>query len=467
MNELLLVSATELARRIRDGEVSSREVVEAHIAHIEAVNPTINAVVADRFEQALQEAEGPHEGPFAGVPCTIKECFALDGMPQTAGLPSRVGFRPSDEATAVKRIRASGAIPLGVTNLSELCMWMESDNRVYGRTSNPYDATRMVGGSSGGEGAIVGSGASPFGLGSDIGGSIRMPAFFCGVFGHKPTGGRVPGTGQYPIAHGSALRMLATGPLCRRAEDLAPLLRLLEGPDGQDSACEAMRWRDPAEVDLTKLRVLDVHQDGWAPVSRELREKQADVARHLAGLGAEVEVRSFEKLKHAFDLWGAALDDAGGPSFRELMGGGEPIPRTWELMKWAARRSDHTLPALLLACIEEVPKVMTGRRAKMLRWAAELEADLEAALGDDGVMLYPSHSRTAYKHLAPMATPFRFTYTAVINVLGLPATQVPLGLGAKRLPTGVQVVAARGNDHLCLAVALELERAFGGWVPPQ
>src|SRR5690606_31809746 len=141
---------------------------------------------------------------------------------------------------------------------------------VYGRTRNPYDAARIPGGSSGGEGAIVGAGASPFGLGADIGGSIRMPAFFCGVFGHKPTGGLVPGTGQYPIAENEALRYLTTGPIARHARDLFPLLELLAGPDGRDRGCAAMPLGDPGDVDLRSLSVVSVTGNGFNAVADDL-----------------------------------------------------------------------------------------------------------------------------------------------------------------------------------------------------
>src|SRR4051812_38877312 len=254
--DLRRLSAVELAALIRGRRISSREAVEAHIAQIARVNPVLNAVVRERFDEARAEADAADAAlargdvdmlpPLHGVPCTIKECFALRGMPHSAGLRARRHVVAARDATAVARLRQAGAIPLGVTNTSELCMWMESNNRVYGRTNNPYDASRIVGGSSGGEGAIIGAGASPFGLGSDIGGSIRGPAFFNGVFGHKPTGGLVPGTGQYPLARGAALRYLTTGPLARRAEDLMPLLRVLAGPDGHDGGCEAMPLGDPA-----------------------------------------------------------------------------------------------------------------------------------------------------------------------------------------------------------------------------
>src|SRR6185503_363040 len=153
------------------------------------------------------------------------------------GLVARKGRLATQDAVAVARLRAAGAIPLGVTNVSELCMWMESDNRVYGRTNNPYDQARTVGGSSGGEGAIIGAGGAPFGVGSDIGGSIRIPAAFCGVVGHKPSGRLVPNTGQFPPAEGPANAYLGTGPLVRRVRDVWPLLRVMAGPDGHDPVC--------------------------------------------------------------------------------------------------------------------------------------------------------------------------------------------------------------------------------------
>lgn len=190
--KILRSSATELARAIRHGELRSIEVVNAHLDRIAAVNPQLNAVVYDLAPSAramAKEADAARErgadlGPLHGVPCTIKESFAMPETPFTSGLVARIGIRPSETATAVKRLVDAGAIPMGKTNVSELCMWMEGNNKVYGRTNNPYDPSRIVGGSSSGEGAIIGAGGSPFGLGSDIGGSIRMPAFFNGIFGH-------------------------------------------------------------------------------------------------------------------------------------------------------------------------------------------------------------------------------------------------------------------------------------------
>jgi len=477
MHELLTKSGTELARLIKDGATTSAEVVGVHIDRVREVNPALNAVVRLRVRDAKREAreadarlqrEGPDDlPPFHGVPCTIKESFALEGMPNTAGLVSRKEVRASEDAVTVRRMRDAGAIPIGVTNVSELLMWVESDNRVYGRSNNPYDPGRIVGGSSGGEGAAVGAAMSPFGLGADIGGSIRGPAFFNGVFGHKPSSGLVPNTGQWPIAENEALGYLSTGPLCRRADDLWPLLQVLAGPDGECAACREIELGDPATVDVAALRVLDVPGNGWTPVSRDLKRVQSEVARALRTRGARVEERSFGKLKRSLHYWGAGLSAAGGTPFGVLMGEGRRVPVLPELGKWFLRQSPHTLPALGLAALERVPEALPDRTDGLLKELDALRDELTDALGDDGVMIYPTYSRPAPRHGAPLLRPFDFVYTAIVNVLGFPATQVPLGLNRKGLPLGLQVIAAHGHDHLTIAVARELEQIFGGWVPPK
>jgi fatty acid amide hydrolase 2 len=345
-------------------------------------------------------------------------------------------------------------------------MWYESNNRVYGRTNNPYDPSRIVGGSSGGEGAIIGAGGSPFGLGSDVGGSIRMPAFFNGVFGHKPTGGLVPGSGQYPRALREAARIVATGPLARRAEDLWPLLRLLAGPDGIDEGATPMPLGDPAAVRLDRLTVVDVAENGLNPVHPELVAAQARVVDFLARSGARVRRRRFPSLARSFEIWSATLAAADGQSFSVLLGNGRRTRGALELAKWAMRRSAHTLPAIGLAMLERVNDWIPERAARAVELGRALRAEILDALGDDGVMLYPSYVSPAPRHYKPLLPPFNFVYTAIVNVLQFPATQVPLGLGRAGLPLGVQVIAGPAQDHLSIAVAVELERAFGGWVPP-
>jgi fatty acid amide hydrolase 2 len=472
MESLLTRPATELARLVREGELRSRELVELHIAHLDRVNPEVNAVVATRYEAARAEADEADAlrdrrgkaglPPLHGVPCTIKECFELEGMPHTSGLVARMHRRADRDATAVKRLREAGAIPLGVTNLSELCMWMESQNHVYGRTDNAHARGHVAGGSSGGEGSIVGTGASPFGLGSDIGGSIRMPAFFNGVFGHKPTGGMVPNTGQFPSSENDGLRYQTTGPLARSADDLHTLLSILKGPDSVDSECRPMELGDPERVDIAKLRVLHVPDDGRTFVSAELRDAQARAARALSARGADVREVRFEGLGDGLEIWASMLNAAQETPFAHLMDDGKgEVSCLTELARFAFGRSDHTLPAIVLGAIEPWTKRLEGRSREMRERGAALRETLVRALGDDGVMLYPPYAMAAPKHDVPMLWPFLWVYTAIFNVLELPATSVPLGRGRGWIPLGVPVAATHGNEHLTIAVARALERDFG------
>jgi fatty acid amide hydrolase 2 len=472
----LRASARVIAEKIRARVWSSREVVDAHIAVIERVNPTLRAVVRDRFALARAEADradrlvessNPADlGALHGVPCTIKEAFALEGMPNSSGLLARRHVIADRDAVAVARLRAQGAIPLGVTNVSELCMWYESDNRVYGRTGSAFAPDRTCGGSSGGEGAIVGAGGSPFGLGSDVGGSIRIPAFFNGVYGHKPSGGCVPGTGQYPMAHGSARTMLATGPICRDAEDLDLLLSVLRGPDGEDDACVPMEARDPDSVPMASLRVLLVDEPAPLRASAPLRAAVERAGHLLARQGARVERRSVPELRRAIEIWAATLSSSGGPSYTELLGQGRPVRAGREFLKGLFGRSEFTLPSSVLALLEKIPALKGEAAARVIDAGRALRRSLDALLGDDGVMIFPPHARTAPPHGRPLWTPLQWGHTAIVNALALPATAAPMGFDDDMVPLGVQIIGAHGRDHLCMATAIALQHATGRWAPP-
>ena len=441
MSDIFRVSATELARRLRAGETTSLALVDAHIEYIRTVNPALNAVVADRFAAARDEARAADAEladaratgsqdqlpPLLGVPCTIKENFHFAGMPNT----------------------------------SELCMWMESFNKVYGRSNNPYDVTRTVGGSSGGEGCIVGSGASPFGLGGDVGGSIRMPAFFNGVFGHKCSPGLVPNEGQFPGPSGDIDRHLSTGPLCRRAEDLEPLLRILAGADGD-------RLKPVDAVDVSRLRVLQFARElAITPDEDQLGARDRAV-RALVERGARVEAVHLPLMAKALDLWTAMLATANSENtFADHMfGSRDPRVPLRELGRFAIGRSQHTFPLIALTLFERLPEWTPGRTRKLRDQALTLKRQLEDALGDDGVLITPPYPTVAPRHYQAMLPPFNFVNCAIFNALSLPGTSVPTGLNGDGVPTGVQVIAAEGNDHLGLAVALALQTDLGGWVPP-
>src|SRR4051812_5560958 len=329
--EVLHASALELAAAIRAGELTSREVVDAHIARLEAFQPRTGAVAVPCFEQARAAADaadafdGGERPPLHGVPCTIKESFACEGLPNAAGLVSRRDHRAPHDAPTVAALRAAGAIPLGLTNTSELCMWIESTNKLYGRSSSAYDARRAAGGSSGGEGAAVGSGGSPFGLGSDIGGSVRIPAFFNGVFAHKPTPRLVSNEGQFPAAEGASERMLTPGPICRRAEDLMPVLEILAG-----------RSLDAA-VDVAALEVVVIEGDGLLPGSRRVAGGVQRAAGALQALGARVRTERVRRLRTAFNVSLAELSAANQTTFAALLGGGgEPVRLRAALRRGAA-----------------------------------------------------------------------------------------------------------------------------------
>jgi len=466
-------SATALARAIREGEVSSLDVMEAHIAMCRRYQPRTGAIAVERFDAARREAEAAdariatagHDQlpPLLGVPCTIKESFAVKGMPNSAGLLARRDHRASTTAPTVQRLIDAGAIPLGLTNVSELTLWIESENRVYGRSSTPYDSSRSAGGSSGGEGAAVGSGASPFGLGSDIAGSIRVPAFFCGVFGHKPSNGLVPHTGSYPIPHGEATRLLGFGPLARRGEDLMPVLRILSGPDGADPlVIDEPQLGDPAGVSLDGLRVLISESAFLQPINRELLAARERAAGALAAAGARLERVRLPQMRSTGEPYLATLGD--GDSLAEVLreGGAEPLT-----IRSALRRGGpHTTPTKVLALLERANRLASPRRTEQaIAWGRAYACEMAETI-EDGVLLHPPLANIAPRHGHTYGRLYVTQPMAVFNLAAVPVTQVPLGLGSRGLPLGVQVAAAPGRDHVSIAVAMELERVFGGWVPP-
>ncbi|XP_034712452.1 fatty-acid amide hydrolase 2-B [Etheostoma cragini] len=482
-NPLLFVSATQLAKKIRRKEVSSVEVVRAYIDRIQEVNPFVNAVTKDRFDAALQEATqvdklieeetGGEEVledrlPLLGVPLSVKESFALQGMPYTSGVVSRRGVVATVDAPPVALLKRAGAIPMGVTNTSELCMWLESHNHLHGITNNPYDLERIPGGSSGGEGSILGAAGAVIGIGSDIGGSIRMPCFFNGIFGHKPTPGVVSCENQYPPSTGRHKEYVSSGPMCRYAEDLLPMLKIMAGP-------KAHMFSLDTKVDLKKLRFFTISHDGGSlltyPVSKELMDIQRKVVERLeADLGVQVQEVRFPELRYSFQIWNTYMglpDKEGKPpqAFAELMGEpGRPVWPLWELLKWMMGKSEHTMAAIGLSLVEMTN--VSKPSPFIIQQKEKLQKALDELLGADGVFLYPSHPRVAPKHHHPLFRPFDFAYTGIINILGLPVTQCPLGLGEEGLPLGLQVVAGKLQDRLTLEMALYLEKTFGGWREP-
>ncbi|RME20608.1 MAG: amidase [Deltaproteobacteria bacterium] len=469
---MLTASATTLAAEIRAGRLSPVDVVDAHIARIEQVDPLLNAMVARRFEQARAEALAARERlvgadpddlpPFLGVPCTIKEFFRVAGMPRTAGLVARKGRVEQEDATAVARLRAAGFIVLGVSNVPEGGLWMETTNLVYGRTNNPWDLSRTPGGSSGGEAALIAAGASPVGLGSDIGGSIRIPAAMCGTIGHKPSGGLVPNSGQFPEHLDDTLQYLSTGPLCRTTRDLSALLEILAGPDGIDPHCRPMPLRDPATVDLHHLHVVTLEDIGL-PVSGEMRLGLQRAAAALADRGATVQSARLDRMRRAMEIWSAMLAEASSHPYSEILGEGRRIHVLGELARHAFGRPRHSWEALLVTLGEVLTGFVPAVSRHFVEEGRALRQQLDELLAGDTVLLHPPYTRPAPRHRGAWTTPFHAGCTAIFNVMQSAVTVVPTGFDSRGLPVAVQVVGRQGADGLTIAAARAIEDALGGW----
>lgn len=479
----LLHSATTLAFKIRNKQLTSEEVVQSYIDRIKEIQPVLNCIVEDRFEHALKEAkkcdellksqDAPtpqvlaEEKPFFGVPFTTKDCIGISNMKQTAGLAVRKNVVAERDAEVIRLMRATGAIPLATTNVSELAMWWETSNCLYGTTKNPYNTRHIVGGSSGGEGCIQAAAGSPLGIGSDIGGSIRMPCFFNGIFGHKPSTGMVSSDGQYPSAQSEDQdRLLSIGPMCRYAQDLLPTLKILANKN-------ADLLRLDEKVDISKIKFYYMEDDGGqyltSPVEPEIKEAMRKVVRYLEKAhkikATKVNIR---KLKKSIALWMANMSCKDEKDFTyELSNRDGHITLWWEFLKWTFFMSNHTLIALLTATFERFAvKHGSDEHSKLIQESRDLYREFQDILGEDGVFLYPTHPTAAPMHHEPLIKPFNFSYTGIINVLGLPSTACPLGLNKQGLPIGLQVVGGLHQDRFTIAVAEELERGFGGWVPP-
>ena len=469
--DLLDKGACALGRAMAQGTVSPVDVVNAHIAQIEAVNPILNAVVATRFEEARKEARqaeaylAKHDppSPLYGVPCTIKDFLGCAGLPQTGGMLARKDHYPDQDATVVERLKSAGAIILGNTNVPEGGLWMETHNLIYGRTQNPWRKGFSPGGSSGGEGAIIAAGGSPFGLGSDVGGSIRIPAAFCGTAGHKPSGRLVPNTGHYPPGDGGVAAFLVTGPLARRVEDLRAVMEAIAGPDNIDPVCHDMEWGHSLPADLSDLVVYPVETNGRARVSKEMRQAIRDSAKALADRGAKIVDRPFPGLKKGFDIWASMMSEGADDHYDVVLGQGEAISVWRQLLKLPLGRADHTYHALLMTLADKLTGGLTKYAKRRVADGLALRATLEEAMGQNGIILHPPYSRPAPRHHGAWRTPFDAACTALFNVLEFPSTHVPITRSRKGLPVGVQVIGSRGQDGLTLAVAEVLEQTFGGW----
>lgn len=460
MSELFYAPAAALAQAIRSKKVSSREVVHACLERIERVNPRLNAIVRIDAESALAQARraddelahGQIRGPLHGVPMTIKDSLDTAGMVTTAGTKGRIGFVPRQDATAIARLRAAGAILIGKTNTPELTLAYETDNLVYGRTNNPYDLSRTSGGSSGGAAAIVAAGGSPFDIGSDTGGSIRLPAHFCGIAGLRPTSGRVPRTGHMPPPGGLMDALTQIGPLARCVEDLVLILPIIAGVDWRDPAIVPMALGDPGEVDLAGLRVAFHTDNGIATPAPEIGAAVAAAAQALDRAGVPVVQARPPGIEQAAQLWSGMMRADGGAGVQALLhmcGTAEPHAFTQNLIDYG-----QTNP-LTSAQLSELWVEVDLFRSRMLSFMETCDA-----------ILCPANASPALPHGATSGPTLGFSYTYTYNLTGWPGAVIRVGATADGLPIGVQIVARPWREDVALRIAQFLEQVFGGWVRP-
>ena len=460
ITQLTNLSASRLALAIRQKEVSSIEIVESFLRRIEKINPKLNAVVQLNRDGALTEARAADArvrrrellGPLHGVPMTIKDSFDTAGMISTAGTLGRKAFVPTRDATAVARLRNAGAIVLGKTNCSELTLSYETDNLVYGRTSNPYDLNRTSGGSSGGAAAILAASGSPLDLGSDTGGSIRVPSHFCGIAGLKPTSGRVPRTGHIISAEGVFQFFTQVGPMARYIEDLAIVLPILAGPDWRDPFVVSAPVGKSIALDSHNLRIA-VHADnGIYSSTKDTRRVVADAANALRKAGCSVVESRPEELSKVYAL-GNRLWRLGGSSMVKRLlaaAGTETVSealRPWLKAPISPPKDEWS----------ELLEQMDRSRGKMLSFFENYDAIICPACAFPA----PQHGATLREDLDTA-----FSYSEVYNYVGWPAAVVRGGTSAEGLPIGVQIVARPWREDVALALAHRLEGDLGGWKPP-
>ncbi len=471
-------SAVQLARAVRTGKVSAVELLAAYLERVDRLNPGINAIVVDDREAARRQAraadralaKGGPVGPLHGVPITVKESFTLTGQPTTWGFPELADNVATTDAVVVERLRAAGAVIFGKTNVPVSLADFQSYNPVYGTTNNPWDPTRVPGGSSGGSAAATAAGLTALEYGSDIGGSIRTPASYCGVYGHKPTFGIVPKRGQTIddtlLTEGD---ISVVGPIARSADDLALALRITAGPD----ELLAPGWKLRLAALPTSLRGMRVavwaDQPDLSPVDDEVRERIDVAAAALRSAGAKVTTARPEfdpaEAHETYQRLLMALMAPPGDAYRAMAAKAAALD--------PADRSLYAQQLRWSTCSYREFAVAANRR-EHLRWA------WKRFFGDVDVLLAPITPTVAFPHdqSEPMGArtlvvngrevPYwsQLFWAGLAIASYLPATVAPIGPTASGLPVGVQVIGPELADRTTIWVAGQLGRLLGGFTPP-
>ncbi len=479
--DLDFASAGEVARAIRRGDVSSVELTTHIVERIKRYNPRLNAIVTFTEDAALARARAADEarargdwwGPLHGVPCTIKDTFETAGVKTTAGVSSLAQHVPARDAAVVERYRGAGAVILGKTNVPEWASDWQSYNAVFGAANNPWDLSRTPGGSSGGEAAALAAGLSYLSAGSDIGGSIRVPAHFCGVYGHKPTLGVVPLRGHIPPPPGGPpgppSSLAVAGPLARSAADLALALQILGGPDGDEA--RAYRWSLPPARGsrLTDYRIGFVLDDPRCPVSPEVGgvARQAVDALKKAGARLEEGWPTGVVPAEQYDAYLYALFATFGFQLKD---------EQFETLRARGAGKDSGYPSIIARAwtdpIRSHQAAARRRMAARAAWQAYFRTHDAFLLPTEFVPAFPhDHSQPQQaRRLATPAGPREYYdllfWIAFATLTGLPATAAPIGLTSGGLPVGLQIIGPYLEDLTPIDVAGKLADVVGGFRPP-
>lgn len=462
MNDPIFSSATAIAAAIRRKEISSLEAVEAHLKHIEVTNARLNAVVVVFAESAAEEARkadaaiarGDALGPFHGVPMTVKDAWEVAGAPSTGGTLGRAGYIPQRDATVIERMRAAGAIPIGMTNIPELSLAFESDNLIYGRTNNPYDLARTPGGSGGGGAAAIASGMSPIEIGGDLGGSIRWPCHCTGIAGIRPTTGRVPLTGYFPPPFGWVTHFAAAGPMARAVDDLAAALPVIAGPDWIDSTAQDVPLREMNGGAVKGLRVAFHTNNGIMPARADVAAAVARAAKALEESGAIVEEATPPGIEQCLEIFLGLVTADGGEGLRMLLamaGTTAPHPLMNTLLKMCGEPKSA-------AYLNNLWAQVSIYRSRMLSFLKNYD-----------VLLSPVNAFPAIEHGTCFDAEVlpAFSYTIAYNLTGWPSAVVRCGSSEEGLPVGVQAVAHPWREDVAIRAARQLETTLGGFERPR
>jgi len=465
MNFFPYGSLAEITQEIRSKKISPVEIVELHLRRIEALQPKLNAFVHLDSEGAREQARaaessvlrGAQLGPLHGVPLTIKSCMDVAGWPCPAGSLLRKDYVANQDAPLVSRWKAAGAILLGNTNTPEFLMAYETDNRLTGKTSNPWNLAHSAGGSSGGEAAAIAAGCSAGGVGSDGGGSIRVPAHFCGICGLKPTPGRVPATGHFPPGAGAFSWIGVVGPMARTIADVRLLFEVIAGPDPGDALSAPVPSRAYREGELRGMRIGILESDALGIATAETRTAVERAAKSVGERDFTVEPFRLDGLDRALDLWWFFFGPVIGNLIRQSVAGREAhiSPMLLEYLSYTTSGNSITLDQFTKACTDR-----DLLRAEILR-----------QMRDTPVLLSPVSISPAFRHGQGNYHPgtgYRDTmrFSQWLNLTGFPGASVPVGVSSEGLPIGVQVIGRPFEDELVLAVAEALEQARGPWQAP-